>query len=82
MLSLAPSKHVFFIILYSIHIEIVIKITRHSFPISLFTCTVLIANKYDFYTIIFDFIASIKHHIENLEHLISLFLKSSSAIKH
>ena len=43
-MSLAPSKHVFFIMFYSIHIEIVIEITWHSFSV-LFICTILGANK-------------------------------------
>lgn len=44
VMSLAPSKHVFFIIFYSIHIEIVIKITQGSFSI-LFIWTIPVANK-------------------------------------
>lgn len=44
-MSLASSKHVFFIMLYSLHIEIVIKITCHITPVSAFTCTILVANK-------------------------------------
>lgn len=44
-MSLASSQHVFFIMLYSLHIEIVIKITCRIPPVSVFTCTVLVANK-------------------------------------
>lgn len=45
VMSLASSKHMFFIMLYSLHIEIVIKITWHITPVSVFTCTILVASK-------------------------------------
>lgn len=74
VISLAPSKHVFLIMFYSIHIEIIIKMTSVSL-FSLFTCTILVANKV--------FYVRLKSHIENLGNfiLLSCFCKSSAVIK-